>query len=131
MRVHRQLPYFRFSQSGSQRIGGGARLALVPRSHHIASAILVRGQKRAPLLHQFGYAWLGGIERVLRTLRIVCYDPLGITGPLRIGEPVFVGHLDDWAVFLALKVTLRALRMAPVCALRILPPLKGGPGGVR
>jgi hypothetical protein len=44
-------------------IGGGARIALAPRSYHVASAILVRAQERASLLHPFGYARLGAAHR--------------------------------------------------------------------
>jgi hypothetical protein len=47
-----------------------------------------------------------------------------LAGPLRIGQSVFIGDLDDGVVVLAVDVALRTERVTPVRARDVAPPLE-------
>src|SRR5215831_13844253 len=47
-----------------------------------------------------------------------------LASPLRVGECILVGNLDNRKIIFSADIAIRTIRMAPVGAVHIRPPLK-------
>ena len=71
----------------------------------------------------FSTGWLYVPQRARREFKF-CFGRQARTGPFRIGQRVFIGHVYDGKVPAILNCAVRPFGMSPICALHVAPPVE-------